>query len=234
MPWGGFTWGGSSWGNSGVDRFPINFTEGVFQPQQESIDAKAISIAAVAGDIQHEINPWTLIQFGTLFSADQAADNAIVLSFSSAIDLNDPYLVPSSYNIQESDGYPVTVFSVQLVSATSVRLIVTFGTDGSIYQAQITGALHLQSGTDLQGSSASYEADVSRPTVTDAISTSPTTVLVTFDRVMTLDADLLNPAKYSFDNGLVAHSITTVATNQVEVVTGQQESDLVYELTVTP
>ena len=212
----------------------VDSIEGVFQQQSESIVANTFGIQATEGEVQHETNPWTQIQFGTLFSAQQTADDSIVLTFSSSIDLNTPFLDPASYSIQEAGGYPVSITSVQLLGASSIKLVVSLGTDGESYTVNIDGALKLLSGTNLQGTTADYTANVSRPSVTDAISTGANTILVTFDRDMKIDGELLDPSNYTFDNDLEAKEITVVAPNQVEVRTSAQTSDLVYEVTVSP
>lgn len=57
---------------------------------------------------------------------------------------------------------------------------------------------------------------------------------VYFNEQMTDNADIRNPAKYSFDNGLATVSVLNVVGEKVELVTGDQIPGTLYTLTVVP
>lgn len=72
------------------------------------------------------------------------------------------------------------------------------------------------------------------PFVRSVVASSPTKAIVYFNELMKDNADIRNPAKYSFNLGLSVLAVLDVEGEMVTLVTGEQTPGIAYELTVTP
>jgi len=105
----------------------------------------------------------------------------------------------------QSANYHLTVINVQDTDGKSI--------DNSMNQAYFIGA-------------------GGKPTVKQVIAKSDTRVDVVFTEIMKDNADLRNPSKYTFDNGLQVLGVVDVEGDTVSLVTSVQSAGEIYNLTV--
>ena len=142
----------------------------------------------------------------------------------------------------DGTGIDIYVTAVEIVSSDTVKLTVTRATNGQPYTLEILSAdAKTLAGTPLQGEKKSYTSVVDGPEVSSVEVVSSRLVLVTFDREVFRNPDLLDPAKYVFSvvepiggSPLTTLKVSRVTPTIVLVTTSTQDPNTVYDLTVNP
>jgi hypothetical protein len=108
-------------------------------------------------------------------------------------------------------------------------------TDGASYSGQVSNVQDIVGNVIDPGFDSDTFVGVGEaPEVERVEAISENRVDVYFNEHMTDNADIRDPAKYSFDNGLAVLSILSVSGSKVELVTGDQVEGTLYTLTVVP
>lgn len=169
-------------------------------------------------------------------SVVQINDGYIDVDFGATMKVDAAFLDVASYNLDESvgAGVAVAITAVTLTSVHSVRLTVSLGTNAEQYRFEVVGDVRQGTGETIVGTASVYVASVDPPRVVAVSALSATSVEVTFSRDMTNNADLVDPTKYRFDNGLFAAVVERTGARTVVVTTSQQIEGAVYSLRVFP
>lgn len=128
----------------------------------------------------------------------------------------------------------VTVQEVRINNAPNpafVDLLVTDVTHGATYAVGVSTLKDAVGNVGNGG--ASFTGVASRPTVKQVKALTARTVEVEFSEPMKDNADLRNPAKYTWSGGLVTLAVLSVDAEKVTLSTSEQAADTVYTLTVT-
>jgi len=136
-------------------------------------------------------------------------------------------------------GVPVEVFSIepeQTIYPIWVDLITSESTIGQAYKAVITS-------NKLRSVYASYllapfneiafTGTGEQPGVAAVTPIDPTTVHVTFTEDMLHNSDLVLPANYVWDNGLLTKQVERLNSKTVKLTTTEQQQEVLYQLDVT-
>jgi hypothetical protein len=170
------------------------------------------------------------------FVIRQQNDEFIDVDFGATMKDDANLVDPASYALAPAGGIgvPVSISGVTRLNPTTIRLEVSLGTNNQPYQFTVVGGVRLATGESIIGAGAAYLAEVLPPTVTAARATSSTTVEVTFSRPMTSNADLVDPTKYRFTDGLFAAAVERTGAATVVVTTSKQIEGVTYALRVFP
>jgi hypothetical protein len=118
---------------------------------------------------------------------------------------------------------------------TYVDLEITDCTNSAEYTLAITAHRIQNQGGDFiesDGNTIIYNGVSNPPSILLAVSTSETTYRVVFSKMMAVNADLVNPSKYVFSDGLKCLSVAVENTSSVILTTTKQILGHVYSLTV--
>jgi hypothetical protein len=170
----------------------------------------------------------------------QTADYELTLDFAEDMQTagapGTALLDPASYDIDESvgSGVPIAPTGVTFVNVRQVKLTIPLSTNGERYDVEVVGFLETLGGDGALGAIGEYVADVTLPYVKKVEPLGPTRLRVTFSREMQNNADLVNPEKYRFTEGLFAALVTRTGPDTVEVTTSRQLAGRNYSLRVNP
>jgi hypothetical protein len=151
-------------------------------------------------------------------------------------------LAAYNYSVTPQTGgaASVTINSVEPESATNplwVDLITSEMTDGATYRGEVSTS----GPTDTEGTPVDpnnnyvdYTGVGEAPTIHRVIPQSANRVDVQFNESMKSNDDILNPAKYTWDNGLSTLNVLEVDGDTVKLVTSEQVPGTLYTLTITP
>lgn len=118
-----------------------------------------------------------------------------------------------------------------------VELLTSEHTDGATYDVTVNsnGPLGVDNlRVDETRNTESYTGVGVTPTIDSVVAVSENRVDVIFSENMTVNDDIKNPLKYSFDNGLSVLSVLEVVGNTAKLVTTDQAPGTIYTLTVDP
>ena len=119
---------------------------------------------------------------------------------------------------------------------TYVDLTISEMTDGKTYNLELSLSMKDKWGNPISDSfnDKDFDGIGESPTVSQVIALSENRAQVVFSEVMRDNADLRDPAKYSFDKGLTVVSVLEVEGANVTLVTSDQTPNELYTLTVLP
>lgn len=171
-------------------------------------------------------------------SAQATATRKVRVTFSEAMAKNANLLLATNYTIEPTTPGAVKPYVTKVTTGneanpTYVDLETTEMTNGATYQVGCALATDVV-GNPISTAKASFTGVGDTPTVKEVKAISANRVDVKFSERMDDNADLRNPAKYSFNNGLAVVSVAGVADDTVQLVTTEQVPGTLYTLTVTP
>lgn len=124
-----------------------------------------------------------------------------------------------------------------VVAPTFIDILTSEMTDGATYEATVLspGPTDLANNiVDPSHQTATFAGVGDAPFVQEVIAVSKNRADVVFNEPMADNADLRDPSKYTWDNGLTTISVLSVDVNTVSLVTSDQTPGVLYELTVAP
>lgn len=179
----------------------------------------------------------------TLVSAVPTTARRIRINFSEAMREDASLASIVGYGILPvtAGAAPVYVEDVvvpDIPSVTYVDLIVSEMTNGATYQARVSTTVGPTDPSLNHLSGAAYTYNFAglgdTPVVKQVIAQGTNRVDVVFNEAMADNADIRNPAKYSFDNGLAVLSVLSFDNDTVKLSTTDQTPGTLYTLTIVP
>lgn len=215
-------------------------------PDSDFVDGKFVTIYGRATNLAPlpvglDDSYWFRIfdKYG-IVSVVQTGDFELTFNFAEDMKTTGPegaaLLDPASYTLDESGGVgvPIAPSAVTFVNVRQIKVTVPLATSGEPYLLEVVGGVAVATGELITGALAVYDADVSLPYVKEVEPLGPTRLRVTFSREMENNADLVNPEKYRFTEGLFAALVTRTGADTVEVTTSRQIAGRTYSLRVNP
>ena len=147
---------------------------------------------------------------------------------------------PLNYSvIPTAGGASVFVRSVVLpidTNPTFIELVTSEMTDGAAYETAVDSSGPIRDAAfnplDSAFDTAAFTGVGVAPELFDVLSLSSTRVDVVFSENMKDNADIRNPNKYVWDNGLLTLSVLALEGTTVKLATTEQVEGLVYQLTI--
>jgi len=175
-----------------------------------------------------------------LILAGAQAFNRVRVTFNNGM-VRDELLAKGNYGFTSLEGEMVNVSVLEVLLPLDTYpafadLITNEMTGGKDYRVRVSPAVHDRYGTTLDEDHCEYsfEGIGEFPEVQAVVALSKNRVQVVFTEAMEDNADLHNPAKYSFDKGLLVHDVVEVSSDSVVLRTTDQDPLEPYTLTVVP
>lgn len=228
-----------------VDLVVNEMTDGdTYQLRMSDAAGDVLDAVGNALDLLDAANTQTFTGQGSepsLISATVIAANTIRLTFDEGMRRDSILASPSSYMFTAiTAGATPLYFEEVTVPAspanpTYVDIVVSEMTDGASYEVAVLGptdpALNPMSGSN----SAGFTGVGQTPTIDSVIAISANRVNVVFNEAMRPNADIIDPTRYTWTNGLETLSVLEVtADGVVKLVTTDQIPGVLYDLTVDP
>lgn len=183
-----------------------------------------------------------LVELVEVISADMIASGRIRVTFDRGMKKDAKLYNRLNYAITPiSPGavapYVEEVETPDVTAPEYVDLITSEHTDGATYDVVVNaygpvGVDYLR--VDETRNTKSYVGVGDTPDIDSVVAISENRVDVIFTENMTINDDIKNSSKYSFDNGLSILSVLEVVGDTVKLVTSDQVPGTIYTLTVNP
>ena len=162
------------------------------------------------------------------------------VTFNEPMDPNAGELInPANYNVTPTGGgASVNVNSVSALGAAPewVDLITSEMTDGAAYDCTVNDAGPIRDAArnplDSGFKTLAFTGEGTAPTVQALVAIGENRIDVIFSEPMADNADIRDPAKYVFDNGLLVLDVLEVDGDTVKLVTTNQIPDLLYTVAI--
>lgn len=177
-----------------------------------------------------------------LSSAEVRTSTKLRVHFSEEMMLNSALTTPGNYSLTPitPGAAPLFISDIETPAGDNypdyVDLIISEMTDGATYELVVSNA----GPTDRALNTVDPAADTDQfvgvgvpPSVLQVIAVGPNRVDVVFNEPMADNADIRDPAKYQWDNGLSTVQVLDFDQETVQLVTGDQTEGLLYTLTIT-
>lgn len=183
-----------------------------------------------------------LVELVEVISADMTVAGKIRVNFDRGMKKDAKITERLYYIISTSSPGAVTPYVNEVIvpdvaAPEYVDLLTSEHTDGATYDVVVyeNGPVDVDDlRVDETRNSQSYTGIGIIPVVDSVVAISENRIDVIFSENMTLNDDIKNPAKYSFDNGLSVLSVLEVMADTVKLVTSDQVPGTLYTLTVNP
>lgn len=171
-----------------------------------------------------------------LASVTRTSTSRLRVSFSAPMRKDGALRSPQSYAVRATDGgAPVFVGAVTPSTSedapTYVDVDITDQTNGKAYEISASG-IHSAAGVLISGAAVSFTGEGFAPKVVRIEAVSTNRVDIVFDKPVRANAYALDPASYTWSNGLTTISVLGVAKDRVKLVTSEQLPGVVYALTL--
>jgi hypothetical protein len=197
----------------------------------------------LANNIISDVNNWADfvgVEVQTkLTNVEATSSTRLRLTFEKPMNRSD--LLEESYYFLTAVEAAVAIYLQSVVVPgdtypTYVDLIVSEMTNGKTYNCEVSTAVRDRWGVHLSATfnDLDFSGVGEAPEIKSVKATAKNRVLVTFTEPMRDNADIRDPAKYSFDKGLGVQSVLNMESDQVELITDEQTPGEIYTLTVLP
>jgi hypothetical protein len=160
-------------------------------------------------------------------------DGHVDVTFSKPVDENTITLTAFAISIVTGGIVPLSIVGVKQLAADQYRFHTnTRATNAATYRLTHAGGVKDQVGNSMAGGLNFDFAGVSTLPAFTANILSATSILVTFDRTMSDDSELVNPANYTVDHNAKVVNVTKVSTSAVILTTTTLTPGVTYNVGV--